>query len=220
MNILFKNTPIEEKHLEKRNMEIPTAPTRFSPATLGRHPAPSINQSPGSPYGPMRLGHTPQALPFPSMRPGMLQAPPGIGQSLPGAMQQSNPALGLLNLLNKSPLLASLHYQQQQQKQAAHQAMSANHRPPVSLNGPSVMDIYQLVSMARDSLKPKEIVSSNKELNLKTHNFKEARGQMVNHYHQLAVIEQLKKQSAMITSQVILYDDYTIFYVRHQISVQ
>lgn len=31
---------------------------------------------------------------------------------------------------------------------------------------------------------------------------KEARGQMVNHYHQLAVIEHLKKQSAMLTSQV------------------
>ena len=161
MNILFKKTLTEEKHLEKRNMEIPTAPGRFPPATLGRHPAPSLNQSPTGPYGPLRLGHTPQALPFPSMRPGMLQTPPGIGQSLPAAMQQSNPALGLLNLLNKSPLLASLHYQQQQQKQAAHQAMSANHRPPVSLNSPSVMDIYQLVSMARDSLKPKEIVSAN-----------------------------------------------------------
>ena len=41
---------------------------------------------------------------------------------------------------------------------------------------------------------------------------KEARGQMVNHYHQLAVIEHLKKQSAMLTSQVTIL--YNLLYKR------
>ena len=133
-------------------MELPTAPSRFTNigATMGRHTSAPFGQSPGSHHlGPLQGQHAPQALPFPSMRSGILPSPPQA------VSQTTNP---LFNLLNKSPILASLHYQQQQQKQAAHQAMSQASSRPACLNGPTVMDIYQLVSMARDNIKPKEIV--------------------------------------------------------------
>ena len=146
-------------------MELPTAPSHFANigATMGRHTSAPFGQSPGSHHlGSLQAPHAPQALPFPTMRSGMLPSPPQA------VSQTTNP---LLNLLNKSPILASLHYQQQQQKQAAHQAMSQPSSRPACLNGPTVMDIYQLVSMARDSIKPKEIVRKSIFVSLKFKNF-------------------------------------------------
>lgn len=144
-------------------MELPPALARFAPAapTMGRPNSTSFSQSPGNgPFGPLRTHvghtHTPPVLPFPYMRPGILQS--AHTQPIGTVPPASNPTLGLsvLNLLNKSPLLASLHYQQQ--KQAISQAMPVSSKAASQNNSPSAMDIYQLVSMARDSLKPKEIV--------------------------------------------------------------
>lgn len=146
-------------------MELPTAPSHFANigATMGRHTSAPFGQSPGSHHlGPLQVPHAPQALPFPTMRSGMLPSPPQA------VSHTTNP---LLNLLNKSPILASLHYQQQQQKQTAHQAMSQSSSRPTCLNVtscPTVMDIYQLVSMARDSIKPKEIVRKSIFVSLKS----------------------------------------------------
>ena len=145
----------KENPLEKRKMELPTAPTRFANigATMGRHTPAPFGQSPGSHHlGSLQAPHAPQGPPFSSMRSGMFASPPQT------VSQTTNP---LFNLLNKSPILASLHYQQQQQKQEAHRAMSQAGSRPASINGPTVMDVYHLVSMARDSLKPKEIVRKN-----------------------------------------------------------
>ena len=161
----FWKSSSKENPLEKRRMELPTAPSHFANigATMGRHTSAPFGQSPGSHHlGPLQVPHAPQALPFPTMRSGMLPSPPQA------VSHTTNP---LLNLLNKSPILASLHYQQQQQKQTAHQAMSQSSSIPTCLNGtscPTVMDIYQLVSMARDSIKPKEIVRKSIFFSLKS----------------------------------------------------